>query len=70
MEPADILVKWFQARPLAIDTAVYSRHLYSAEPLHTVVAAKLAHHKPLCAQEGWTAPLSVHDNMAEDAAAE
>ena len=59
--PADILVKGFQARPLYIDTTVYSRHLYSAEPLDAVFAAKLAYHKPLCAQEGWTAKICAAD---------
>ena len=59
--PADILVKGFQARPLDIDTTVYSRHLYSAEPLDAVFAAKLAYHKPRCAQEGWTAKICAAD---------
>ena len=59
--PADILVKGFQARPLDIDTTVYSRHLYSAEPLDAVLAAKLAYHKPRCAQEGLTAKICAAD---------
>ena len=30
-------------------------------PLDTVVAAKLSHHKPLCAKEGWTARVCAAD---------
>ena len=59
--PADILVKGFQARPLAIDTTVWSRHLYHSDPLDAVVAAKLAHHKPLCSREGWTVRVCAAD---------
>ncbi len=35
--------------------------LYPNEPLDLVVAAKLAHHKPLCAREGWTAHVCAPD---------
>ena len=59
--PADILVKGFQARPLAIDTTMWSRHLYPTEPRDAVVSAKPAHHKPICAQLGWTSKVCAAD---------
>ena len=51
--PADILVKGFRPKPLAVDTTIWSRLLYPADPLDAVVDAKLAHHKPICATLGW-----------------
>ena len=59
--PADVLVRGFRAKPLSVDTTIWSRMLYPADPLDAVVEAKLAHHKPICARMGWTAAVFAAD---------
>ena len=59
--PADILVKGFLPRPLAIDTTIWSRTRFPSDPLDAVVAAKTAHHKILCKKEGWTVRICAAD---------
>jgi hypothetical protein len=51
--PADVLVKGFRPKPLEVDTTIWSRLLYPTDPLDAVVEAKMAHHKPICAELGW-----------------